>query len=384
MSAVRDPYLQLPLTGVHAIEASAGTGKTFTLATLVLRLVVEAGHRIDQVLAVTFTEAATQELRARIRARLLLALALVDAAPGGDATPEQALTRAVIEARLASGAETPAALRRRLREAAAGIDLAAIFTIHGFCMRVLREHALETGHGFDAPELLANDLALREALAADLWRAHGVEADAADHLLALWKQGPAALAGDLSPLLRERDLRPAQVALPPDPSMQLDAASEALISAIDVHVDDARAQIAKAFDDKVFDGRRVRRTSFDKAFEELLQGSRSRQWERNDRTHLQKLLPKSLGDYCKEGREAQSPASPLFDALDAWCGADDAMEAWRAAQRLQLLHRLRDDARNRYARHKRDLRVQTYDDLIEHVADALEGEDMRPVVVRLD
>ena len=75
----RDAYLELPLDGVRLIEASAGTGKTFTLATLVTRLVVERDLRIGQVLAVTFTEAATQELRKRIRERLVLALALVDA-----------------------------------------------------------------------------------------------------------------------------------------------------------------------------------------------------------------------------------------------------------------------------------------------------------------
>ena len=75
----RDPYLELPLDGVRLVEASAGTGKTFTLATLVTRLVVERGLRVGQVLAVTFTEAATQELRKRIRERLLLAMDLVDA-----------------------------------------------------------------------------------------------------------------------------------------------------------------------------------------------------------------------------------------------------------------------------------------------------------------
>ena len=77
-----DPYLTLPLDGVRAIEASAGTGKTFTLATLVVRLVVERGLRIGQILAVTFTEAATQELRTRIRARLLLASHVLRVDPG--------------------------------------------------------------------------------------------------------------------------------------------------------------------------------------------------------------------------------------------------------------------------------------------------------------
>ena len=158
---VSDPYLALPLDGVRAIEASAGTGKTFTLATLVVRLVVERGLRLGEILAVTFTEAATQELRKRIRARLLLAVERVDMLPGEEASPEATLTHAVIAAHLARGAETIGALRRRLRTAADDIDLASIFTIHGFCARVLREHALESGQGFDAPALLASDAELR-------------------------------------------------------------------------------------------------------------------------------------------------------------------------------------------------------------------------------
>ena len=71
-----DPYLELPLDGLRLIEASAGTGKTFTLATLFTRLVVERHLRMGQILAVTFTEAATQELRRRIRERLDLAARL--------------------------------------------------------------------------------------------------------------------------------------------------------------------------------------------------------------------------------------------------------------------------------------------------------------------
>ena len=98
-----DPYLDLPLDGVRLIEASAGTGKTFTLATLVTRLVVERGLRIGQVLAVTFTEAATQELRSRIRERLELAARVVapDANDDGDAAA--ALSRTIVERHLAAG-----------------------------------------------------------------------------------------------------------------------------------------------------------------------------------------------------------------------------------------------------------------------------------------
>ena len=77
-AAMSDAFLDLPLDGVRLIEASAGTGKTFTLATLVTRLVIERGLRVGQVLAVTYTEAATQELRERLRLRLELAARLAN------------------------------------------------------------------------------------------------------------------------------------------------------------------------------------------------------------------------------------------------------------------------------------------------------------------
>ena len=131
-----DPYLDLPLEGVRLIEASAGTGKTFTLATLVTRLVVERGLRIGEVLAVTFTEAATQELRSRIRERLELAARVVNQAADDDVDAAAALSRTIVERHLAEGHETRAQLARRLRQAVWEVDLAAIFTILGLCARV--------------------------------------------------------------------------------------------------------------------------------------------------------------------------------------------------------------------------------------------------------
>ena len=172
----QDPYLNLPLSGLRLIEASAGTGKTFTLATLFTRLVVERGLRMGQILAVTFTDAATQELRKRIRERLDLAARLVNAEPSAADNPETTLTHAILRRHLAQGEESAAQLARRLRIAAEETDLAAIFTIHGFCTRVLGEHALESGHSFAAPELLTNARQLHAELAAELWRQHATRA----------------------------------------------------------------------------------------------------------------------------------------------------------------------------------------------------------------
>ncbi|MCS4280066.1 exodeoxyribonuclease V subunit beta [Stenotrophomonas rhizophila] len=380
---LNDPYLALPLEGVRLIEASAGTGKTFTLATLFTRLVVEKGWRIGQILAVTFTDAATQELRKRIRERLALAAQLVERAPSEHDSPEVVLTRAILHRQLALGEETPAALARRLQTAADEIDLASIFTIHGFCTRVLREHALESGHTFDPPTLLPSERALHEELAADLWRVHANDAATVDALTWLWSS-PEALAGDLTTLIKPLPLLPARPTHTfDDPAPQLRLAAAALAEAIESHAEDAQAQIAAAFDRKVFDGRRAKRPSVDKAFGELFAGRSAQHWPRGDKSHLGKLLPVQLLAFCKDGMDGQCPVSPLFDALQRWWHAADAREQWLRQQATAFLHDLRDEARARLAELKRIGRVQTYDDLIDGVADALDGPHRATLVQQL-
>jgi exodeoxyribonuclease V beta subunit len=127
-------------SGLLALEASAGTGKTYTLAGLTTRFIAEGRARINDLCLVTFTEAATAELRDRVRSRLVESLAFLER----DGAPDEAdddVLRAIA---------TPDALERsaritRLRAAVTDFDLAAISTIHGFCSRVLGIAALETG-----------------------------------------------------------------------------------------------------------------------------------------------------------------------------------------------------------------------------------------------
>ncbi|MGY0652807.1 UvrD-helicase domain-containing protein [Luteimonas sp. A537] len=384
MSAARDPYLDLALDGVHAIEASAGTGKTFTLATLVVRLVVERGLRVGQVLAVTFTEAATQELRSRIRARLLLAEQLVGATLAADASPEAKLTHAVLEAHLAHGSESADALRRRLHAAANDIDLAAIFTIHGFCARVLRDHALEVGQAFDAPELLTSDTALYEAIAADLWRSHGSAADAADDLLALWPGGPQALAADLAPLVREPVLRPALAELPDDPAPRLHASGEALATAFRAHGDDFRASLVDAVEGKILHGGSYKTAWIAELFDALQQWcSADQRGTAFEHSKLPQLTRDTLLLRTSKAGAGRTPDSPICDAVPDYLEALTAMAEWKDARRVELLHRLRDDARQRVARAKQQQRVQTYDDLIDRVADAIDGPQAAELVERL-
>ena len=202
MSAA-DLALTMPLTGLQLIEASAGTGKTFTLGGLYLRLVVERRHAVSEILAVTFTDAATQELKSRLRARLAACAALLDAGtPLADHAADSAETRQakrLLDAALAS--ETRTALTRRLRLAALDIDHAPISTIHGFCRRALAEFGLLAGRALQG-ELVANDRDLIDVAAADYWRRAATAPDPADFLAlqAAFKQ-PETFAKTLAALV---------------------------------------------------------------------------------------------------------------------------------------------------------------------------------------
>ncbi|AYC31010.1 exodeoxyribonuclease V subunit beta [Pseudomonas cavernae] len=144
--------------GRSLIEASAGTGKTWTLTALYARLLLERQLSVGQILVVTYTTAATAELRERIRTRLAELLAIYAGTPSQDAFLSELHRRHPGED-----------ARRRLLLAVHGFDEAAIFTIHGFCQRALQDAAFEAGGDFDS-ELTQDDREVLDALLADAWR----------------------------------------------------------------------------------------------------------------------------------------------------------------------------------------------------------------------
>lgn len=159
MSAL--PAELAPLDTSTLVEASAGTGKTYTITTYFVRAILERDLSPEQILVVTYTNAATAELRARTRKRIVQALAFLHDA-GGDG---DALHGAVAKARAELG---DAEVERRLRSALGRMDQAAILTIHGFCQRLLQEHPLAFGVDFEL-EVAESPSALYEMLAADFW-----------------------------------------------------------------------------------------------------------------------------------------------------------------------------------------------------------------------
>ena len=193
--------LTLPLQGIRLIEASAGTGKTWTIAALYLRLVLgqyEGGKPLlpPQILVVTFTKAATAELRERIRVRL----AESAEAFRGQRVPDDYL-RDLIAGYADADARSVAA--RQLELAAQWMDEAAVHTIHGWSQRMLSQHAFDSGYAFE--QSISNDESdlIGEAV-RDYWRQYffALDHEDAEQVTRLWRS-PQELQKAIVPLLRQ-------------------------------------------------------------------------------------------------------------------------------------------------------------------------------------
>ncbi len=119
------------LDGPHLLEASAGTGKTFAVEQIFVRLILESDLEVEQILVITFTRAATRELKERIRSSLEKALIELE---------EQTIQRDYLKP--FCGQKKAA---QKLSDAISAFDRSQIFTIHGFCHRMLKEFAFESG-----------------------------------------------------------------------------------------------------------------------------------------------------------------------------------------------------------------------------------------------
>ncbi|MCL5518532.1 exodeoxyribonuclease V subunit beta [Citrobacter cronae] len=194
-----DP-LRLPLTGERLIEASAGTGKTFTIAALYLRLLLGLGGSaafprpltVEELLVVTFTEAATEELRGRIRSNIHeLRIACL-----------RETTDNPLYARLLDEIADKKQAAQWLLLAERQMDEAAVFTIHGFCQRMLSLNAFESGMLFEQ-QLIEDESLLRYQACADFWRRHcyPLSRDIAQVIFETWK-GPQALLRDIDRYLQ--------------------------------------------------------------------------------------------------------------------------------------------------------------------------------------
>ncbi|MFL1456896.1 exodeoxyribonuclease V subunit beta [Marinobacter sp. GN3S48] len=213
--------LTLPLNGSALIEASAGTGKTFTIAILYVRLVLGHGQPSDSplqnllppnLLVVTFTDAATKELRDRIRTRLTQAAEVFSDTPDeADPPAETALIYQLRNESYPDPATWPEC-RKKLLLAAEWMDEAAVSTIHAWCNRMLSEHAFDSGSLFKLT-LETDQSELLDEVARDYWRTFVYPLPPAlmDEALSHWKT-PA----DLRKAVRNLIDDPESLGTPPE------------------------------------------------------------------------------------------------------------------------------------------------------------------------
>lgn len=167
--------ITLPLNQISLIEASAGTGKTYTIGSLYLRLLLKAGENnfsrplnVEEILVVTFTDMATEELKKKIRERITDAIDKLTAF--AETQDKSAFKNDEFLTALCDNLNIFEAIHR-LKLAEQNMDLAAIYTIHGFCRRMLIQYAFHSGIHFNL-ELIKDQSDLLVRFANEFWREH--------------------------------------------------------------------------------------------------------------------------------------------------------------------------------------------------------------------
>ncbi len=155
--------------GIRLIEASAGTGKTFSLSHLVLRLLTEKEYSINEILVVSFTEATASEIKARIIERLILALKIIESI-NTTVKPYKIdnVLNEWVDLNITSK-ERALYIASLLLEALERIDNADITTIHGFCSKTLRREAIESGNNLN-PTIEKDSNSLINEIVEEYWK----------------------------------------------------------------------------------------------------------------------------------------------------------------------------------------------------------------------
>ncbi len=363
--------LRFPLHGSRLIEASAGTGKTFTISALYLRLVLGHGGADGfarellppEILVVTFTDAATRELRDRIRARLVQAAKVFRDEEQGDDLLRQL--------RGDFPAEQWPACARRLDIAAQWMDEAAVSTIHGWCQRMLREHAFDSGSLFtqtletDHGELMAE-------VVRDYWRqqCYPLQGAALGWVMNHWQHPDKLLKEKLRPLLGEADAAPTEaLGVLLERALETQARELAELKAPwPAWADELEALLDAAVTAKAVDGRKIQARYYQPWFAKL------REWAAGDEAALDigtgftRLTPDGLAEAWKKGEP------PQHAALDAMAGLKGRLDALAGPAEPAQRHAAA-WVRQRFEQEKRRRAEMGFDDMLSRLDAALQGDN---------
>ena len=384
-----------PLAGIQLIEASAGTGKTWNICGLYLRLLLEKRLTVQQILVVTFTNAATAELRERVRSRIVDVLAGLRTPPvpgQGDPFLTDPFVADLLAGQRARPGASDAVMALLLDQALQTFDEAAIFTIHGFCQRALADTPFAANMPL-VQDLLQDDSPLRLAVVHDFWRAN-VAGEAANpalvaHLLARGDT-PERYARLLQRQLAKplsQSVWPVGIDAPANPSA--DAAADALAdlpafaAAVAAAFGNARALWSagsEAITTTLIDGLKQLNGTVYKKDGVLTAGLG---WHTLFASGLppasMATLPPKLVLYGsatlqqRAKKDQRPPSHAFFDAAQALFDALTALDRALGLARLRLLRALLTDGAARLRQAKRARRVVAFDDMLFNLHDRLSG-----------
>lgn len=358
-----DP-IKTPLEGTNLIEASAGTGKTYAITGLFLRLLLEKHLAVHQILVVTFTEAATEELKDRIRTRIREALQ----AFSSGRSSEEFLENLLREHPSRDKAITD------LREGLRSFDEAAIFTIHGFCRRMLHENAFESGSLFDT-ELVTDPSAMTQESLDDFWRRHLYRASPLFVNYAM-KNGftPRGLLSLLGPKMRQPFVRLIPEVEEPDTAEQEKAFRESF-SRLREQWLPTREEVVDLL------------TSYEGLNRRSYSPSKVQLWkeEMEDFFTYGENNPSRFPNFIRFSRSQLEssrnlkkgfppPEHPFFDLCEDLCQASQRLEQAFGRRLLGLKIRMFTEVVEGLSNSKTEKNVQTFDDLLLKLRSALEGK----------
>ena len=372
--------LEFPLNGVRLIEASAGTGKTYTIAALYVRLILGHGSNGSafqrpllppDILVVTFTDASTKELRDRIRARLSDAARYFRKLPVVTDPFLENLRAEYKEAEWSDHAH-------RLEIAANWMDEAAVFTIHGWCNRMLKRHAFDSGSLFQ--QTLNNDDAeLLLQVVRDYWRTHfyALSPTGCHGVFGVVKT-PEALAKKIKNLLKETEALPLDQALDWSEDLkqweawenQRRALEETARKAWCLDQSAIHEVLVPASTNGWLNGTKYRRNTFADKLAEI------NNWaslgtdlatEAIAKFGKQRLTAGLVAAHVNKAEHFDHPAFNAIDELSAHAEQQPELDEKIIPHAIQWI-------RHQYSKEKQRLAQITYDDMLTHLDQALQSE----------
>ncbi|OQW93259.1 MAG: exodeoxyribonuclease V subunit beta [Beggiatoa sp. IS2] len=364
MNQPLDPFA-ISLNGIHLIEASAGTGKTYTLTTLFIRLLLEKQLRVDEILVVTFTEAATKELRERIRRRLHEVLRTFEEQTSSDKELCKFL----------QSYPNHQEIIKLLIEALHNFDESAIFTIHGFCLRVLRDHAFESGVLFDT-KLISDQSDFLQEIVGDFWRQHFYQASPlfVNYALENGYDTPDSL---LAVLGNGQYLGKSFLKIIP----QLDVINVSETTFLDIFAQTQQFWQVNAADietlllaDTHLNANKYRKTSIPQWCQTLTSYFNQAIPSMNLPEKFEQFTTQKLANSVKKGKTP--PQHLFFDLCEKFLTQQQIVENGFYEHLLALKYKLFTVVKNALMLKKQQFNVQSYDDLLLNVGRALSTENL--------